>query len=230
MLQEQKQDIDVIQQVIKPLLRGWFHACAALGALILTLALCWLSRIDVPRLISMLIFGLSMIELYMMSAIYHIGNWKPTPKRVLRALDHSNIFILIAGTYTPLCFNILSGWVRIALLVTIWTLAITGVVLTIFPYTLRLPRWVTTLLYIVMGWVAILAFPAFLAVLPWTFVATMALGGVLYTIGAIVYAKRWPNPLPRIFGFHEIFHLFVIAGSVAFACSVWIWALPFPRV
>jgi hemolysin III len=229
-LQEQKQDAAVIQPVIKPFLRGWFHAGAALGALLLTVVLCWLSRTDVPRLISMLIFGLSMMELYTLSAIYHIGNWKPARKRILRALDHSNIFVLIAGTYTPLCFNVLSGWVRIALLVTIWTLAIAGVALTIFPYILRLPRWVTTMIYIVMGWVAVLAFPAFLAVLPWTFVAMMVLGGVLYTIGAVVYARRWPNPLPHIFGFHEIFHLFVIAGSIAFAYSVWIWALPFPRV
>lgn len=216
-----------VEKIIKPLLRGWFHAVAAVGAVVLTILLCWLSRGDTPRLISMLIFGLSMIELYMVSATYHIGRWPERTRRVLRSLDHANIFVLIAGTYTPLCFNILDGWLRITILSVIWFLAVLGVAFSVL--TLRLPRWVGASLYIGMGWVVILALPAFLALLPWTAVATLILGGVLYTIGAIIYARRWPNPFPRTLGFHEIFHLFVIAGSVAFAVCIWIWALPFPR-
>ncbi len=216
-----------VEKIIKPLLRGWFHAVAAVGAVVLTILLCWLSRGDTPRLISMLIFGLSMIELYTVSATYHIGKWPERTRRVLRSLDHANIFVLIAGTYTPLCFNILDGWLRIAILSIIWFLAVLGVAFSVL--TLRLPRWVGASLYIGMGWVVVLALPAFLAVLPWTAVATLVLGGLLYTIGAIVYARRWPNPFPHILGFHEIFHLFVIAGSVAFATCIWIWALPFPR-
>jgi len=227
---QQKKDHPEVSLPVKPLLRGWFHALAAVGAVLLTGALCWQSRADGPRLISMGVFGLSMVELYTVSALYHIGNWLPRRRAMLRAVDHANIFILIAGTYTPLCFNVLHGWVRITLLVVIWSLAALGVGLTIFPLTLRLPRWINAGLYIVMGWVAVLAFPAFLQVLPWTAVATLALGGVLYTIGGIIYALRWPNPLPRILGFHEIFHLFVIAGGVAFAACIWIWALPFPRL
>lgn len=216
-----------VEKIIKPLLRGWFHAVAAVGAVVLTIVLCWLSRGDTPRLISMLIFGLSMIELYTVSATYHIGRWPERTRRVLRSLDHANIFVLIAGTYTPLCFNILDGWLRITILSIIWFLAVLGVAFSVL--TLRLPRWVGASLYIGIGWVVVLALPAFLAVLPWTAVGTFVLGGLLYTIGAIVYARRWPNPFPRILGFHEIFHLFVIAGSVAFAACIWIWALPFPR-
>jgi hemolysin III len=216
-----------VEKIIKPLLRGWFHAVAAVGAVVLTILLCWLSRGDTPRLISMLIFGLSMIELYTVSATYHIGRWPERTRRVLRSLDHANIFVLIAGTYTPLCFNILDGWLRIAILSIIWFLAVLGVAFSVL--TLRLPRWVGASLYIGMGWVALLAIPGFLAVLPWTAVGTLVLGGLLYTIGAIVYARRWPNPFPRVLGFHEIFHLFVIMGSVAFAACIWIWALPFPR-
>ncbi len=216
-----------VEKIIKPLLRGWFHAVAAVGAVILTILLCWMSRGDTPRLISMLIFGLSMIELYTVSATYHIGRWPERTRRVLRSLDHANIFVLIAGTYTPLCFNILDGWLRIAILSIIWFLAVLGVAFSVL--TLRLPRWVGASLYIGMGWVALLAIPGFLAVLPWTAVGTLVLGGLLYTIGAVVYARRWPNPLPRILGFHEIFHLFVIMGSVAFTACIWIWALPFPR-
>jgi hemolysin III len=212
----------------KPLLRGWSHAVAALGAVAITVALCLLSRADPPRLVSMLIFGLSMVELYTVSAVYHIGRWGAARRRLLRALDHANIFILIAGTYTPLCFNVLNGWVRVALLALIWLLAATGVALAVFAP--HMPRWVGTGLYIGMGWVALLALPAFAAALSWAAVATLLLGGVLYTLGGVVYAQRRPDPFPRVFGFHEIFHLFVIAGSVAFICAIWIWALPFPRV
>ncbi len=204
MIQQQTRNLETLR-AIKPLLRGWFHAVAAVCAVALTVVLCWLSRGDIPKLISMLIFGLSMIELYTISAIYHIGTWSEPRRRLLRALDHANIFVLIAGTYTPLCFNSLS------------------------IFTLKLPRWVTASLYISMGWVAILALPAFLAILHWTAVAMLTLGGILYTIGAVIYAQKRPDPFPKVFGFHEVFHLFVIAGGVAFAACVWIWALPFPR-
>lgn len=212
----------------RPLMRGWSHALAACAALLLTIALCWQSRADPPRLISMLIFGLSMLELYTISALYHIGRWSTRPARVLRTIDHANIFVMIAGTYTPLCFNLLSGWLRITLLAVIWSLAALGVSLALL--TLRLPRWITTALYIGMGWVVVLALPAFLAVIPWYAVATLVLGGILYTLGAVVYARKRPNPFPRVFGFHEIFHLFVIAGSIAFASCIWIWALSIPRL
>ncbi|MGZ3639684.1 MAG: PAQR family membrane homeostasis protein TrhA, partial [Ktedonobacterales bacterium] len=176
----------------------------------------------------LLIFGLSMIELFSVSALYHIGSWREPLRRKLRALDHANIFVLIAGTYTPFCFNVLSGWVRPTLLSIIWLLATLGIGTA--ALTLRTPRWVTAGLYLGMGWVALLALPAFLAVLPWPAIVSLLLGGLLYTFGAIVYARRRPNPFPRIFGFHEIFHLFVIAGSVTFAATIWIWVLPFPRI
>lgn len=213
---------------VKPLLRGWSHTLAALASLLLTIVLCWRSHDDVPRLISLLIFGLSMLELYTISAIYHVGRWDGRSRRILRAIDHANIFVMIAGTYTPLCFNLLSGWLRPALLVVIWMLAALGAGLAVF--TLHLPRWTTTALYIGMGWVVVLALPAFLAVIPWYGVAMLLLGGVLYTIGALIYARKYPDPFPRVFGFHEIFHLFVIAGSVAFASCIWFWALTIPRV
>jgi hemolysin III len=146
---------------------------------------------------------------------------------VLRAVDHANIFILIAGTYTPICVNVLSGWVRVALLVAIWALAAAGILVALFAA--RIPRWVNTGLYIGMGWVGVLALPAFAAVLPWTAIATLLLGGLLYTAGAVVYALKRPDPFPRVFGFHEIFHLFVVAGGVAFAVMVWVWAFPVVR-
>lgn len=212
----------------KPLLRGWFHAIAAVAAVIFTAIACWRTQADGPRLLSVLIFGLSMIELFSVSALYHMGSWREPLRRTLRALDHANIFILIAGTYTPLCFNVLAGWLRPVLLSVIWLLAGLGIGLA--TLTLHTPRWMTTSLYIGMGWVALLALPAFMAVLPGTAIAALLGGGILYTVGAIIYARRRPDPFPRVFGFHEVFHLFVVAGSVTFAALIWIWALPFHRV
>ncbi len=210
----------------KPLLRGWFHAGAAAAALLLTLALAWSSRENWLKLVAMLIFGLSMVEMYTVSAVYHIGRWRAATHRVLRSLDHANIFLLIAGTYTPLCLVLLSGWVRPVLLLIIWALAAVGVGLSMpakeFPRSLR------AALYVIMGWVAILALPAFLEALPAGAVGLLVLGGLLYTVGAVIYALRRPNPFPRIFGFHEIFHLFVIGGSAACAAVIVVWVLPAP--
>src|SRR5579862_3511687 len=167
--------------VQKPLMRGWSHALAAFASLVLVVVFCVESWSDGPLLIALLIFGVSMLELYTISALYHIGRWGPRTARVLRAIDHANIFVLIAGTYTPLCFHLLSGWLRITILAVIWGLAATGVSLAVFA--LRLPRWVNAALYIGMGWMVLLALPAFLAVIPWYAVALLGLGGLLYTVG-----------------------------------------------
>lgn len=212
----------------KPLLRGWSHALAAIGAIALTVALCLRTIDDSPRFFSMLVYGLSLVVLFTMSAIYHVGTWKPETRRKLRALDHANIFVLIAGTYTPLCFNVLDGWLRITTLVSIWLLAATGVALSTF--TTLLPRWVGTSLYISMGWVSIiLVLPSLLASLPPEAMVLLFLGGAAYTLGGIIYALKKPDPFPRVFGFHEIFHLLVILAAALHATAIWIWVVPFPR-
>lgn len=216
----------------KPLLRGWFHAIAAVASVALTIALCIATYGDLPKFVSVLVFGLSMVTLYTVSAMYHMGTWHGRAYQVLRAFDHSNIFIVIAGTYTPICVNVLSGWVRPALMVTIWVLALAGIGLAVVTIALpqlklQLPRWASTAIYIAMGWAAVLALPAFLAVLPWQAIGLLALGGAFYTIGAVIYARRKPNPFPRVLGFHEIFHLFVVAGGATMAAVIWFWVLPF---
>jgi hemolysin III len=216
-----------VGQLHRPLLRGWFHAVAALGAVAATVGLLLQTRHDPIRLLSMLVFALSMVELYTLSAVYHIGSWRGRRRTVLRALDHANIFVLIAGTYTPICVNVLSGWFRTGVLALIWTLALAGVIGAVF--TLRLPRWLSTGLYIVMGWVSVAAAPEIARLLPWEALALLIGGGVLYSIGALIYALKKPDPFPRILGYHEIFHLFVIAGSAVFLFVIWVWVVPFPR-
>jgi hemolysin III len=208
-------------------MRGWSHALAACAAIAMTVILWHLAEGDRPKQISLFVFGLSMIELYTHSAIYHIGRWPTVTRAVLRSIDHANIFVLIAGTYTPLCFNVLEGWQRITMLVVIWSLAAIGLIVAIF--TARLPRWISPLLYVLMGWVALLVMPTLIHAINWG-VLLLVGGGVLYTIGALVYARKWPDPFPRVFGFHEIFHLFVIAGSATFVVVVSVWVIPFARI
>lgn len=212
----------------KPLLRGRLHAGAAVAAVVLTVLLVLRSPNDLVRLVSLLVFGLSMVELYTVSAVYHIGTWAERWRRVLRALDHANIFVLIAGTYTPICVNVLSGELRLIVLGLIWGLAIVGIATTVLAF--RMPRWAYTSLYVAMGWVAVIPFPSLTRLLPWSALALLVGGGVLYTVGAVVYARKRPDPFPRVFGFHEVFHSFVIAGSAAFAAVIWIWVVPFPRI
>jgi hemolysin III len=212
----------------KPLLRGRLHAGAAVVAVVLTVMMATRSLDDTVRLVSLVVFGLSMVELYTVSAIYHIGAWAERWRLTLRAADHANIFVLIAGTYTPICVNVLDGEMRLIVLGLVWGLAIAGIATTVLAF--RLPRWAYTALYVGMGWVALVPFPSLSRLLPWQALALLIAGGLSYTIGAVVYARRWPDPFPRVFGFHEVFHTFVIGGSAAFAVMIWIWVVPFPRV
>jgi hemolysin III len=212
----------------KPLLRGWSHAFASVAAVIVTIGLLAQTYHDAPRFMSLLIFGVSMIALYGVSSTYHLGNWRGRVFEVLTAIDHANIFVFIAGAYTPICVNLLSGQFRVGMLVTIWILAGLGVICSVFA--LRVPRWIMTSMYIGMGWISLILLPQVLNAVSLAPVLLLLTGGILYTLGAICYAIRRPNPLPRLFGFHEIFHLCVVAGTVAVTAVIWFWVVPFPRV
>jgi hemolysin III len=209
----------------KPLLRGWLHAVGAVAALITTIILLVETAGDQARFLSLLVFGLSMILLYVVSAVYHIGTWPERRRTILRTLDHANIFVFIAGAYTPICVILLAGTARAALLAVIWGLALLGVVASFF--TLHLPRWALALLYIGMGWISLILLPHMMRVISIQPVLLLITGGLLYTVGALIYAFRWPNPLPKLFGFHELFHLLVIAGTIAITATIWVWVVPF---
>lgn len=216
----------ILPPEFKPSLRGWSHAGAAAVAVFFTIALAWRSHANPARLFTYLVFGLSMIELYLVSAIYHIGTWTGPVHQRLNAFDHANIFVQIAGTYTPICLAVVSGWLGALLLVAVWTQTVIGIRLSVF--TRDAPHWVMPAICVAMGWEGVVALPSLLARLPAVAIGLIGVGGALYTIGALVYGFRWPNPFPRIFGFHEIFHLFVIGAGTAFAALVWFWIVPLP--
>ncbi len=176
---------------------------------------------------SILVFDVSLVAMYAGSAALHLGTWRGRGFRAMLVLDHTNIFLLIAGTYTPIAVNVLSGWLRPSLLMLVWALAAAGIVQAIIRARSR--HWSQLAMFLAMGWVSLAALPSLLAALPPAAIGTLVAGGLFYTAGAIIYAARRPNPFPRVFGYHEVFHLFVIAGSSAFLAAIWIWVVPFPR-
>jgi hemolysin III len=211
----------------KPMLRGWSHAVAALVAVAGLVALVVVTRDDPAKLISMAIYGVGLVLLFGVSATYHIFNWPPRVKDWLRRADHATIFLFIAATYTPLAFNVLSGWWRAGVLAAIWVCAVAGVA-GAAPF-LRIPRRILASLYVAMGWVAVVALVPLTAALGWVAAVLIALGGIQYSLGAAAYAFRKPRLWPRVFGYHEVFHLAVITASITFYVIVIHYAVPFRR-
>ncbi|MDD2431773.1 MAG: hemolysin III family protein [Firmicutes bacterium] len=168
---------------------------------------------DPFQIISFSVFGISLILLYSTSATYHIVNASEKTVAFLRKLDHSMIYVLIAGTYTPICLTLLRGQTGYVLLSLIWAIAISGIVLQTF--LIKVPRIVYTLTYIIMGWLAVFAFSPLLNAISLRALSWLIGGGVLYTIGALIYAIKRPNFIKKWLGFHEIFHIFVILGSIS---------------
>ena len=211
----------------KPLLRGWSHAVAALAAIGALAALIASTRQDPAKLVSMVIYGAGLVLLFAVSATYHIFRWPPAVRAWLRRADHATIFVFIAATYTPLVFNLLDGWWRFSVLTAIWTMAIVGAG-GAAPF-LRIPRKVLTAMYLSMGSVAIVALAPLTIAAGWVAALLLALGGLQYSIGAAFYATKWPRLWPRVFGYHELFHLAVISASITFYAVVFHYAVPFHR-
>lgn len=165
------------------------------------------------QLIALTIFIISMILLYAASTIYHTLDISPRVNKILRKVDHMMIFILIAGTYTPICMVVLgdgTGWMLLAL---VWGIAIAGILIKAFWITC--PKWFSSVIYIAMGWICVLAFTKITKALPAAAFGWLLAGGIIYTVGGIIYALKLPifNSRHKYFGSHEIFHLFVMGGS-----------------
>ncbi len=211
----------------KPLLRGWSHAAAALVSVAGLASLVVITRHDPAKLVSMAVYGTGLVLLFAVSATYHIFNWPPRVKDWLRRADHATIFVFIAATYTPLVYNVLDGWWRLGVLITIWICALAGVI-GAAPF-LRIPRAALAGLYLAMGWIAVVALVPLTAALGWAAALLMALGGLQYSLGAAAYAFRRPRLWPRVFGYHEVFHLAVITASITFYVIVVYYAVPYHR-
>jgi hemolysin III len=209
---------------LKPRLRGWLHAGSipfviAAGAVLITLSPTTATRVGSA------VFIASALLLFGTSAIYHRGTWQPGVWALLRRLDHSNIFVLIAGSYTAFAMLLLHGTPRVVLLVVIWAAALAGVLFRVF-WT-GAPRWLYTPIYIGMGWAALFFIPDFLegakplsTPMAIATLALVAFGGILYTLGGVIYGLKRPNPKPEWFGFHEVFHTFTILAFAAHYIAV----------
>ena len=211
----------------RPLLRGYLHAGAAVVAALGGTYLVAQSSGDRPRQLSMLVYGAGLTLLFAFSAGYHVHTWAPARRAVLRRIDHAAIFVLIAATYTPLAFNLLSGWWRIGILGAAWGAAVVGVGIAVAGVPLR--RWARAGLYVGLGWIALPALGQMSPALPWPAVGLLITGGVLYSVGALLYARRRPDPWPRVFGYHEVFHLLTIAAAIAFYVVILVYVLPAPH-
>ncbi len=192
---------------------GLSHLAAAVAAFG---GLAWLLSLGRNRPIqeaSFLVYGISLVGMFSASAIYHLVKAGPRTTLRLRKLDHSAIFLLIAGTYTPFCLYFFSGFFRWGLLAIIWVMAISGITIKVF--VIKAPRWITAGIYLVMGWLCIMASGQMAATMPAGAITGLVVGGLFYSIGALVYITKKPDFYPAVFGFHELWHIFVILGALA---------------
>jgi len=191
------------------------------GAILSVAGLCLLIRYasmngTVWHIVSFSIFGASLILLYTASSIYHLLSVSEKSTRVLRKIDHMMIYILIAGTYTPVCLIPLRGGWGWSLLISIWGIAMIGIILKVLWF--NAPRWLYTLFYLLMGWLIVIAFVPLVRTMPIAAMLWLIAGGLLYTVGAVIYGTKWPKLKSKVFGFHEMFHVFVLYGSF---CHFW---------
>ena len=209
---------------VKPRLRGVSHEWAFFVSLVLGAGL--IVAADTPKAtLAVAIYAVSLSALFGTSALYHRVDWKrPNARRWMRRLDHTMIFFLIAGTYTPFALLVLDGALSTAILVAVWVGALAGTIVEMI--WIEAPKWVTSIIYLLLGWVAIAAFPELWTELGVAGTLLVASGGLLYTVGAVIYATQRPDPNPAVFGYHEVFHLFVIAAAVAHFSAVAFFALP----
>jgi hemolysin III len=209
---------------VKPRLRGVSHMYGAIVSVPLGVALV-IAAPNGKATLAALIYALAVTGLLTTSATYHRIDWRrPRARAWMRRLDHSMIFVLIAGTYTPFSLLVLDGTLATAVLIAVWAGALGGIVLNLVWVTA--PKWLTATVYVALGWVAVIAMPELADRLGAGGVALLMGGGLLYTAGAVIYAAQRPNPAPRVFGYHEIFHALVLAAAAAHFAVVAFYALP----
>jgi hemolysin III len=214
---------DTVADLIgKPRARGWIHLCSAATATVGGLALVWVAGFaSSPKaVLATLIYTITIVSMFGVSATYHRKHWhNPVALKWMKRLDHSAIFVFIAGSYTPFALSAMPPHTGAEVLAIVWTGAAAGVALKMWWPSA--PRWVGVPLYLVLGWVAICFAGSLLDGGGPIVVGLLVLGGVLYNVGAILYGLRWPNPWPHTFGYHEFFHAFTAAAAVCHYVAVW---------
>lgn len=204
---------------IKPRLRGWLHAAMAPSALVAGVVLVAFAPTPAAK-IACAVFCLSAVLLFTVSAYYHTGTWSERVRLRLRRWDHANIFLLIAGSYTPFAVLMLPASSARFLLILVWVGALAGAAFQVL--WVHAPRWLYVPIYLGLGWAAIFWSGQFAAAGRPAALALIVVGGVLYTLGAIAYGTKRPNPAPQWFGFHEIFHTLTIAAFLSHYAGVWL--------
>lgn len=191
--------------------RGFLHGTAAVVSVIGATLLTVLARGGALHRISLLVFGVSLVSLFSVSSLYHSIPWGPVWKARLRRLDHTMIYVLVAGTFTPIAWIALDGWLRVATLGIQWTIVLGGAAQkAFFPQVSR--SW-SVALQTVQGWLALLLLWPLARTLPWTALLMLGAGGILYTVGMVFLVTNRPRLWPRVFSYHEVFHILVVAGS-----------------
>jgi hemolysin III len=212
-----------MSELSKPRLRGVFHQwglVAAVPAGIVLVAVADGARARVATAV----YALAMASMLGASALYHRASWKTPGRRALaRRIDHAMIFVFIAGSYTPFALLSFQGWVTEVVLVCVWTGAALGLIVNVA--WIDAPKWVTAPAYLLVGWVGVIAAPQLFSEVGVAGAVLIIVGGALYTLGALTYATHWPNPFPRTFGYHEVFHLLVVLALTVQLVAVYLVAV-----
>ncbi len=192
---------------------GLSHLIGAILSLVGFIYLMFRGWGDTTRVIAYLIYGISLILMFSSSAAYHLIHASDRAMLVLRKLDHTAIYLLIAGSYTPMCLIFFEGFWRFGMLTIIWSMALVGITVKLF--VIKAPRWVTAGLYLLMGWTCVMAVGEMIRTMPAGAFVWLILGGLFYTVGAVIYITRKLDFKPDVFGFHEVWHIFVILGAAS---------------
>lgn len=203
---------------------GLTHLGAALIATIGLIFLLYIGRSNTVKLVSLLIYGITLILMFSASAVYHLVKASQQVTLWLRKLDHSAIYLLIAGTYTPICLHYFNGFYRWGLLAIVWGIAVVGVAVKMF--VINVPRWVNAGIYLIMGWLSIMAIQPMLTAMPAGALVWLLAGGLFFTLGAVIYMTKVFDFFPGVFGFHEVWHIFVILGCLSHFIVIFVYIAP----
>jgi hemolysin III len=214
----------MFEEDVVPRLRGLLHAYAAVFALAAAIVLVAIAP-DAQARGAAAVYGVGLCALFAVSGLYHRWRWDMRWRPLLRRMDHSTIYVFIAASSTPIAWLVLEGPMRTVVLVSVWAGAIGGIALSVAWITA--PRVLVAMSYLLVGWAGAIGLPQIVAKLPAAPLVLLATGGVLYTVGAVVYAFKRPNPWPRVFGFHEVFHALVVVAALAHFIAMAGWVVPF---